>query len=100
MINKMKRMKSILVKDFNKKRNLTPDELDIMLTTFEKKYSYLYENEDNVIGYEDARDIFDDFFEEYPEVVRAFSRHREDALVSDRERAAFMFTVMDFGYLD
>ena len=96
----MKRMKSSLVKDFNKKRNLTPEELDIMLNIFKKNYAYLYENEDNVIGYEDARDIFDDFFEEYPEVVRAFSRHREDALVSDRERAAFMFTVMDFGYLD
>ena len=96
----MKRMKSSLVKDFNKKRNLTPEDLDIMLNIFEKNYAYLYENEDNVIGYEDARDIFDDFFEEYPEVVRAFSRHREDALVSDRERAAFMFTVMDFGYLD
>ena len=96
----MKRMKSSLVKDFNKKRNLTPEELDIMLNIFEKNYAYLYENEDNVIGYEDARDIFDDFFEEYPEVVRAFSRHREDALVSDRESAAFMFTVMDFGYLD
>ena len=96
----MKRMKSSLVKDFNKKRNLTHEELDIMLNIFEKNYAYLYENEDNVIVYEDARDIFDDFFEEYPEVVRAFSRHREDALVSDRERAAFMFTVMDFGYLD
>lgn len=99
-MNQINTFANTFVKDFNKKRNLTPDELDIMLTTFEKNYAYLYDSEDNVIGYEDARDIFDDFFEEYPEVVRAFSRHREDALVSDRERAAFMFTVMDFGYLD
>ena len=71
-----------------------------MLTTYERIYDYLYQNEDKVIGYEDARDIFDDFFEEYPEVVRAFSRYREDALVSDRERAAFMFTVVNYPPID
>lgn len=99
-MNQINTFANTFVKDFNKKKNLTPDELDVMLTTFEKNYAYLYDSEDNIIGYEDARDIFDDFFEEYPEVVRAFSRYREDALVSDRERAAFMFTVMNFGYLE
>ena len=39
-MNQINTFANTFVKDFNKKRNLTPDEFDIMLTTFEKNYAY------------------------------------------------------------
>ena len=52
------------------------------LEVFNREYDFLYDNDDNVAGYEEAVDSFDEFV-----------NFRGDFVSSDREAAAFMFAL-------
>ena len=60
---------------------------------FNKEYDFLYENGDNVAGYDEAVDAFDDFVKDNGEFVGEFAKFRGDFVSSDREAAAFMFAL-------
>lgn len=60
---------------------------------FSKEYDFLYENGDNVAGYDEAVDAFDDFVKDNGEFVGEFAKYRGDFVSSDREAAAFMFAL-------
>lgn len=70
---------NINIKEFSKK--------------FDEVYDYLYDNNDNVAGYDEAVSEFDTFAETHSSFVGAYVRYREDFISSDREAAAFMFTL-------
>lgn len=44
----------------------------------------------------EAANAFDDFVKEHRDFVREFVNYRGDFISSDREAAAFMFTIADF----
>ena len=60
---------------------------------FQQEYSFLYDNDDNVAGYDEAVKAFDDFLKKQPAFVGEFVKFRQDFISSDREAAAFMFTL-------
>lgn len=65
---------------------------------FNENYNFLYEHGDNVAGYYQALEFGDEIIQTWPEFVREFVQYRGDVLSSDREVAAFGFTMSDFGY--
>lgn len=67
---------------------------------FLDNYNFLYENKDNVAGFDEAISFFDNFLKTHAEFVAEFARYRGDYISSDREAAAFSFTLEDFGLLD
>lgn len=67
---------------------------------FLDNYIFLYENKDNVAGFDEAISFFDNFLKTHTEFVAEFARYRGDYISSDREAAAFSFTLEDFGLLD
>lgn len=69
------------------------------LDKFNKEYDFLYDNRDNVAGYEEAVMAGDEFIRRYPDFVREFNQYRNDILSSDREVAAFMFALESMGEL-
>lgn len=62
---------------------------------FKKEYTFLYDNCDQVAGYSEAVDAFDDFLhtDNGRAFIGKFARYREDFITSDREAAAFMFAL-------
>ena len=60
---------------------------------FNKEYKFLYDNNDNVAGFREAVQAFDEFLPEHKEFVSEFVKYREDFISSDREAAAFMFAL-------
>lgn len=69
------------------------------LDKFNEEYDFLYDNRDNVAGYEEAVEAGDKFIKQYPDFVREFNQYRNDILSSDREVAAFMFALESMGAL-
>jgi len=65
------------------------------LNRFNEEYDFLYQNYDQVAGYHEAVDAFDDMFknENSARFVREFAEYRGDILSSDRGAAAFMFAL-------
>lgn len=63
------------------------------LEQFNKEYDFLYDNYDNVAGYDEAVVAGDEFIKKNPKFVREFVEYRGDFISSDREVAAFMFTL-------
>lgn len=63
------------------------------LEKFKKEYEFLYENNNRVAGYEEAVVAGDEFIENHAEFISEFNKYRGDILSSDREIAAFMFTL-------
>ena len=61
--------------------------------TFTAVYSFLYDHCDNVPGYREAVNAFDDFLSKHKDFVLEFNRYRGDVVSSDREAAAFVFTL-------
>lgn len=70
--------------------------LKAFLDKFNKNYDFLYNN-DNVAGYDEAVDAFDNMNDKEKAVLLDFAKYRQDFIASDREAAAFMFTIEDFG---
>lgn len=64
-----------------------------MKNSLEKEHEYLYQNKNNVVGYEEAVDAFDEFIKEHGDFVGEFAKYRNDFISSDREAAAFMFAL-------
>jgi len=63
---------------------------------FEKEYNFLYENRNNVAGYEEAVTAFDKFLKDHTNFICEFNTYRNDIISSDREAAAFMFALEVF----
>lgn len=68
------------------------------LEQFNNEYSFLYDSYDNVAGYREALEFGDNFIkqEKNKDFVREFCMFRGDFLTSDREVAAFAFTLEVF----
>jgi hypothetical protein len=81
-------MKTANIQEFHKK--------------FVEEYDFLYDNHDNVAGFDEAVDAFDTMIknDSFKEFVGEFARYRNDYITSDREAAAFMFTMESFGMLN
>ena len=60
---------------------------------FNKEYDFLYEHNDNVAGYREAVQSFDEFIKTHGDFVGEFAKYRGDFVLSDRECAAFMFAL-------
>jgi hypothetical protein len=62
---------------------------------FRKEYSFLYDHNDNVAGYREAVNAFDEFIKDpaLARFVQEFAAWRKDPITSDREAAAFMFAL-------
>lgn len=70
---------------------------------FEEIYEWLYDNapDGNVAGYDEAIDKFDELLansESFKAFIGEFCRRRGDGIGSDREAAAFIFTLNDMVY--
>lgn len=69
------------------------------LAKFDRNYDCLYNanrHGKEVAGQREAAAAFDDFVKEHRDFVREFVNYRGDFISSDREAAAFMFTLDDF----
>lgn len=69
------------------------------LKKFDDNYNFIYdENSSNreVAGQREAAAAFDDFVKQHGDFVCEFVNYRGDVISSDREAAAFMFTMNDF----
>lgn len=66
------------------------------LDKFNENYDFLYDNKDNVAGYSEAVSFGDTFISDHADFVGEFVTFRGDILSSDREVAAFAFTLLDF----
>ena len=64
---------------------------------FGDKYQFLYDNYDNVTGYDEALDAGEEFIRNHPNFAKEFVQYRYDALTSDREVAAFAFALSSYG---
>lgn len=63
------------------------------LEKFGEEYAFLCEHDDNVAGFEDAVQAFDESLVENPGFIATFAEFRGDLISSDREAAAFMFAL-------
>ncbi len=66
-----------------------------LLRVFNKQYDFIYENRDNVSGYKEALQWFDENStkQEYKYLVDAVVKQRGDYISSDREAVAFAFAL-------
>ena len=69
---------------------------DAFLALFSQEYNFLYDNEDNVAGYDEAVKAFDEFASAHDDVVSEVVSKRGDFISSDREAAAFMFALESY----
>lgn len=62
---------------------------------FKKEYTFLYDNRDNIAGFSEAVEGFDNFIKTATgrALVGDFCKYRQDFITSDREAAAFMFAL-------
>lgn len=73
--------------------------IDDFLAKFDRNYDCLYNanrHGKEVAGQREAAAAFDDFLKQHGDFVREFVNYRGDVISSDREAAAFMFTMDDF----
>lgn len=81
------------------KNKTKPHEVKINIEKFSKQfsknYAFCYDHNDNVAGFREAVDAFDEFAPKHKEFVIEFCKYRMDFVSSDREAAAFMFTLED-----
>ena len=69
--------------------------IDRFKRRFDEEYTLLYDHRDNVAGFGEAVDSFDDFIKSEANAgfVKEFAAYRGDIVSSDREAAAFMFAL-------
>ena len=75
-------MKNINIVEFNKE--------------FNREYAFLYNNDGNIAGYNEAINEFDEFLKTHGSFVGKFAEYRKDFITSDREAVAFMFALEKF----
>ena len=66
------------------------------LEKFNKEYNFLYDNNDNVAGYNEVVDFGDALIKKHKDFVAEFCRYRGDILSSDREVAAFAYAMEEY----
>lgn len=74
----------------------------LFLQKYSENYKFLYDNNDRVAGYEEARDFFDKAMKGSPsfkKLVQQMVAARGDFFSSDRECAAFAFACSDLGLI-
>ena len=69
---------------------------DGFINEFNRRYTELYDSYDKVDGYDAMMKKGDAFIKANPAAIVAFAKAREDFLSSDREVAAFGFTLKTF----
>ena len=74
-------------------------QIETFLNKFNEIYNELYQARDNVAGFKEAVSFFDVFIKDHGDFVGVFARHRGDFISSDRESAAFIFTLEDFNLI-
>lgn len=79
-------------------KNITNINTKEFLEKFNKEYKFLYENDDNVAGYDEALTFGDKFLEnpKNKNFVAEFVKYRGDFISSDREVVAFIFALSDY----
>lgn len=67
-----------------------------------EEYLFLYDHNDNVAGYSEAVDAFDTLlkYDDFKSFVGEYCDYIQDFVSSDREAAAFMFTMESMGLLE
>ncbi len=70
--------------------------IEHFLEHFNAFCEYLYNNNDNVNGFKEAVEIGNNFIESNPEFLGQFVKYRGDFISSDREVAAFAFTLCKY----
>lgn len=68
-------------------------DIDEFLARFEEVLSVCYMAYDQVVGFDEAVEAFDDFDLRNRPFVEHFASFRGDPVSSDREAASFMFTL-------
>lgn len=69
-----------------------------LLTVFPKVYNFIYDSNDKIPGFRFFVKMFDDRFSAEPDfadLVFEFGKRRQDPIASDREAAAFMYTIAE-----
>ena len=68
-----------------------------MQKKFSKWYELFYKNDDNIEGFNEAVNEFDERMKEksFVEIVKEFNKKRMDLISSDREAAAFIFALKE-----
>ena len=80
----------------NKVKNI---DIQKFLDKFNANYASLDDNNDAIAGFKEAVSFFDVFIKDHGNFVGVFARHRWDFISSDRESAAFIFTLEDFNLI-
>ena len=76
--------------------NNPKSEIEKLAEQFNIEYNFLYDNRDNVAGYDEAVTAFDEMIKTdciEKTICRKFAEYRQDIITSDREAAAFMFAL-------
>lgn len=76
---------------------MTEEFMREIVDKFNEEYEFLYENYDNVAGYNDALSAGEIFIEDNPDFMRMFFEVRGDICSSDREVVALAFALVDLG---
>lgn len=86
----------------NAEVQISDSEIQKILEKIKEEYKFLYDNRDQVAGYDEAVAAYDDFIQkpEFMEFVRRLVAKRGDFFSSDREIGALMFALDSLGYLD
>ena len=71
-----------------------------ILKKYQENYHFIYENEDKVAGFSEAKEAFKSFYDTHLDFISQFLHYQQDLIIRDREQAAFMFTMEDLGYLE
>ena len=84
-----------MVKEYDEKFNFNS-----ILNEMNDNYDYLYNNHDNYSYYDEAIQIFDDYFSvAHKDFIVAFANYIGDFVSSDREIVAFMVALYETGTL-
>lgn len=70
-----------------------------ILKQFQIEYDFLYENHDNVAGYEEALEAGEEWLAEKHELAGRLIKERQDFFSSDREVAALAFALAHFNLI-
>ena len=76
--------------------------MEELLNKFNQEYQFLYDNNDNVAGYDETVEAFDTDMKnpEFKKLVQEFVQYRGDFISSDREASAFEFACESLGILN
>lgn len=73
------------------------NDIEQFASKYNEEYSRLYDSNDKVEGFEEAVNAFNEYLASDPVFLPEFVAYREDFISSDREAAAFMFTMRALG---